>query len=107
MRLHPVFNKLSFYGLREILLMQMGTRLIKLRENQLLYRQGDKNDSIYIVIFGKLVLHHRTLGAIGVVGMGQTIGEESLIEISPKLLGKLHNPSPSTSKILKKDAVYA
>jgi hypothetical protein len=77
MRLHPVFNKLSYYGVRDFLSV---TSLVKLRANQPLYRQADPDDSVYLVIFGKLVLHHRTLGALGVVGMGQTLGEETLIE---------------------------
>jgi hypothetical protein len=34
------------------------------------------------VIFGKLVLHHKTLGALGVAAMGQTLGEETLLEKS-------------------------
>jgi hypothetical protein len=77
MRLHPVFNKLSYYGVRDFLSV---TSLVKLRANQPLYRQADPDDSVYLVIFGKLVLHHKTLGALGVVGMGQTLGEETLIE---------------------------
>ena len=35
MRLHPVFNKLTFYGVRDFL---KECRLVKLRQNQLLYR---------------------------------------------------------------------
>lgn len=79
MRLHPVFNKLSFYGVQNFL---QECSLVKLRPNQLLYRQDDLEDSVYLVLFGKLVLHHRTLGALGVVGIGQTLGEESILEIS-------------------------
>ena len=35
---------------------------------------------IYIVLFGTLVLHHETLGALGVLTMDSTIGEESQIK---------------------------
>lgn len=100
MRLHPVFNKLSYYGVRDFLSV---TSLVKLRANQPLYRQADPDDSVYLVIFGKLVLHHRTLGALGVVGMGQTLGEETLIE---KTRGTGRNPSqPYLGQ--KREAVFA
>jgi len=52
-----------------------------------LYRQDETFDSVYLVIFGKLVLHHKTLGALGVIGMGQTLGEETLVE-------RVLNPRP-------------
>lgn len=67
MRLHPIFNRLSFYGVRDFL---GECKLVKLRANQLLYRQDDVEETTYIVVFGKVVLHHRDLGALGVVGMG-------------------------------------
>jgi len=67
MRLHPVFNKISYYGMRDFLSV---CSLVKLRPNQLLYRQGDPDDSVFLIIFGKLIVHHKTLGALGVVGMG-------------------------------------
>lgn len=56
------------------------SKLIKLRTHQLLYRQDEKSQSLYFVIFGKLILHHRILGGLGVLGMTNTIGEETLIE---------------------------
>ena len=56
-----------------------------------------------MVIFGKLVLHHKTLGALGVVGMGQTIGEETLIEKS-RCTGR--NPT-QPYLCQKKEAVFA
>ena len=42
---------------------------------------------MYMVVFGKLVIHHKTLGALGVVGMGQTLGEETLVD-------RILNPKP-------------
>lgn len=84
MRLHPVLNHLSFHGVRDFL---KHCNLVKLRPNQLLYRQDEAFDSVYLVVFGKLVLHHKTLGALGVVGMGQTLGEETLVE-------RILNPKP-------------
>lgn len=98
MRLHPVLNKMSFYGVRDLI---KNCHLVKLRPNQLLYRQDETFDSVYIVIFGKLVLHHKTLGALGVIGMGQTLGEETLVE-------RVLNPKPNNkTQANKKDAVYS
>jgi hypothetical protein len=56
MRLHPIFNRLSFYGVRDFL---KECKLVKLRASQMLYRQDDPEDSIFIVVFGKVVLHHK------------------------------------------------
>jgi hypothetical protein len=35
---------------------------------------------VYILLFGTVVLHHKVLGALGVLKMGHTVGEETLIE---------------------------
>jgi hypothetical protein len=88
MRLHPVFNRLSSNSVKDFL---SSCKLIKLRENQLLYRQDDPSDSVYIILFGKLILHNRSLGAIGVVGLGQTLGEEALTNGST---GIVASPNP-------------
>jgi len=89
MRFHPFFNKLSYYAVKDFL---QSCNLIKLRLNQLLYRQADQNLCVYIILFGKLVLHHRSWGGLGVLSMGNCVGEETMIE---------------RNNSRKKDAVYA
>lgn len=89
MRFHPFFNKLSYYAVKDFL---ASCKLVKLRANQLLYRQEDPSNAVYIIMFGKIIVHHRVLGALGVLGMINTVGEETLVE------------QRSTKK---KDAAYA
>ncbi|CDW89131.1 UNKNOWN [Stylonychia lemnae] len=89
MRFHPFFNKLSYYAVKDFV---SGCKVVKLRPNQLLYRQDDISTVIYVIMFGKIILHHRILGALGVLGMSNTVGEETMIE---------HKLSK------KKDAAYA
>lgn len=43
-------------------------------------------------MFGTVIVHHRVLGALGVLGMNNTVGEETQVE-------------PRCTK--KKDAAYA
>lgn len=56
--------------------------LIKLNQDQLLYKENDSPLGFYIVLFGKIVMHSKNLGAIGVVTMGEIIGEELIFEKS-------------------------
>ncbi len=48
----------------------------------MLYKEGDTSLGFYLVLFGKIVIHSKTLGAIGMVKMGEFIGEEMMFEQS-------------------------
>ena len=56
---------------------------IQLEDNQLLYKEGDDVGTFYIIIQGKLVLHSKSIGAIGLCHVNdQTtcfVGEEELV----------------------------
>ena len=52
--------------------------LIILEDSQLLYKEGEYINSAYILIMGKIVMHSKNLGAIGLVIIGEVIGEEWL-----------------------------
>jgi hypothetical protein len=51
-----------------------------LSQDQLLYKENDTPLSFYMIIFGKIVMHSKTLGAIGMVTIGDFIGEELIFE---------------------------
>lgn len=40
----------------------------------------DSQLSFYLVVFGKIVIHSKSLGAIGMVTMGEFVGEELMFE---------------------------
>ena len=74
MRFHPIFNTLSYHAIKDFL---QETKLCKLMAGKLLYAHNEKNTNVYIILFGKIVLHHDKLGALGVLTMENTLGEES------------------------------
>ena len=43
-----------------------------------MYKEGDNYISFYLVVFGKIILHNKDLGALGIVKMGEFVGEEIL-----------------------------
>lgn len=76
---HQLFLNLGFDTCKEMIT-QMP--LIILEDSQLLYKEGEDVASAYIVVLGKLILHNKKLGAIGLVKIGDMIGEEWLIKNS-------------------------
>ena len=77
MKYHDFFAKISSQAVR---LMLKNWYLIKLSQDQLLYKEGDTPLGFYMVLFGKIVMHSKNLGAIGVSTVGDFIGEELLFE---------------------------
>ena len=53
------------------------SKLIKLMKGVLLYAHDQPNDMVYFILCGKIILHHDQLGALGVLTMEQTVGEET------------------------------
>ena len=51
--------------------------------NTLVYGMNENNSNWYIILFGALVLHLDELGALGVLTMEHTVGEESVVNSSP------------------------
>jgi CRP-like cAMP-binding protein len=80
MKYHIFFFKISSQAVRQLF---KSLYLIKLSQEQLLYKQGDTQVSFFLVLFGKIVLHSKDLGAIGMVKMGDFMGEELLFDKVP------------------------
>ena len=74
MRFHPFFNQLNFQTLKYFLTV---TNLCKLAPNTLLYARSHPSKSVFIILFGTIIIHHDELGALGVLTMENTVGEES------------------------------
>ena len=77
MKYHSFFCKISSQAVK---LMMKNWALIKLSQDQLLYKENDTPLGFYIVLFGKIVMHSRALGAIGIVTIGDFIGEELVFD---------------------------
>lgn len=77
MKYHDFFAKISSQAVK---LMLKNWHLIKLSQDQLLYKENDTPLGFYIVLFGKVVLHSKSLGAIGMGAVGDFVGEELLFE---------------------------
>lgn len=83
MRFHPFFNSISIKATKDILGI---CTLVKLLHGKLLYKEGDKSSSVYIILLGKVVIHTNEQGALGVLTMKNTVGEETQFSrVSEKL----------------------
>ena len=71
-----MLNKLSIRTVKTFL---KDAKLCKLNPNTLLYSHNEQNRNLYLILFGTIVLHHETLGALGVLTMENTVGEEFLL----------------------------
>jgi hypothetical protein len=85
MRFHPFFNTISLKSTKKILTY---CQLTQLMSGTLLYNEGDESDKVYLILSGVIVLHNKEKGAIAVLTMKNTCGEEALFGDS---LGKLES----------------
>ena len=76
MRFHPILNK---FEIRTVKYLLEDAKLCKLNPNTLLFSHREINKNWYIILFGTIVLHHEELGALGVLTMENTVGEESIL----------------------------
>ena len=76
MRFHPILNKLS---IRTVKIFLKDAKLCKLNPNTLLYGHNESNRNLYFILFGTIVLHDEAIGALGVLTMENTVGEEFLL----------------------------
>ncbi|CAI2368114.1 unnamed protein product [Moneuplotes crassus] len=84
---HSLFLNLSTDMCNEMIL-QMP--LLVLKDSELLYKEGEPINAAYIVVMGKVIMHSKKLGAIGLVKVGDVIGEECLVHNS-KIKTRLEN----------------
>ena len=75
-RYHPFFRKLTFQGAG--MLFKHG-KVHNLNASQILYKEGSKGTSIYIILCGKVMLHNEERGLLEVSTPDQSIGEESIL----------------------------
>ena len=70
---HSLFLKLGIETCKEMI---SHMPLIILDDTQLLYKEGEYVNSAYIVILGKIIMHTTKLGVIGLITIGEFVGEE-------------------------------
>ena len=100
MRFHPFFNQLNYQTVKYFL---TETNLCKLAANTLLYARQHASTSVFIILFGTLIIHHDELGALGVLTMENTVGEESQVRGLKKKLDSAY--SKSECYLLEYDSV--
>lgn len=55
--------------------------LLRVKLGQTIFKEGDHaNDTTYIILYGKFLLHTSKLGPIGAVTTGDFLGEEGLLD---------------------------
>ena len=58
--------------------------LLRIKKGHTIYREGDSaNETSYIILYGKILLHNAKFGAIGTASTGDSLGEEGLLEKKP------------------------
>ena len=90
MKFHPFFNQLNYQTVKYFL---TETNLCKLAANTLLYARQHESSSVFIILFGTIIIHHDTLGALGVLTMENTVGEESQTKGLKKKLDAAYSQS--------------
>lgn len=73
---HPLFQSFTFQGARIIF---QRSSIVRLRSMQLLFKEGIQEHIVYIVLCGRILVRTVDLGLLGVVGIGESLGEESLL----------------------------
>ena len=73
---HPLFMKLTFRGAKIIL--KQGN-ILRLDPLQILFKDGSMDTTLFIMLYGKVVLRTIDDGIVGVVGIGESIGEETIL----------------------------
>ena len=79
--------------------------LIHLQDNELLFEEGSKSDSMFILISGALLVfkkHNKELRQVGVIKQGESIGEMGLISDEVRS-ASIYSKRPSTLFIISKE----
>ena len=75
-RRHPLFSHLTFKG-SSIIFRQCS--ILRLRPSQILFKEGQRDRGIYIILEGRLALRTKDGGVLGVLGIGESAGEEAFL----------------------------
>lgn len=74
---HVLLKKLSIVAVKEMLLYCL---LLRVKKGYTIYKEGEPaNDTSYVILFGKFLMHTAKLGPIGTVTQGDSMGEEGLL----------------------------
>ena len=76
---NPFFKKLTFIGAKIIL---GNGEIIKLKESQTIFKQRDFGDSIFIILYGKIIVKTNEDGILRIATPGESIGEGILYKDS-------------------------
>jgi hypothetical protein len=73
-----MFRKLSLVTVKELLVYCV---LLRVKLGSTIYREENlANETSYIILYGKFLLHNSKLGPIGVTSTGDSLGEEGLLD---------------------------
>ena len=72
----PIFQRLTFQSSLHLF---RKSSLVELEPLQPLYNEGSKDHIAYVVLYGKLVLVNSEDGVLGVLGPGESVGEEAVL----------------------------
>jgi CRP-like cAMP-binding protein len=77
---HPLLKKLSLLAVKELLVYCL---LLRVKHGHTIYKESESaNQTSYIILYGKFLLHNSKLGPIGTCNAGDSLGEEGLLEKS-------------------------
>lgn len=54
--------------------------IVFLKRNQILYKEEDEEKTLFIILYGRVGLCSRRVGALGKAFLGWTVGEESYVD---------------------------
>ena len=75
---HPLLKRLTLVTVKELMLYSL---LLRVKKGHTIYKEGDSsNNTCFIILFGKFLLHGERLGPVGSVTMGDSLGEEGLLD---------------------------
>ena len=78
---HPLFRLMI---VQSVDLTFQSASILCLKPSQILFKEGSRETLIYIILYGKIVIRTMDQGVLGVVGPGESVGEESFLTINYK-----------------------
>ena len=73
--IHPLFQRFTFQGAGMI----FGKgQLLKFKASQIIFEEGTKGESVFLILYGKVIVRTAEKSVLGIFVPGETIGEEAL-----------------------------
>ena len=76
---HPLFNKFTTRG--AAMIFGKG-RIIKLNQDQTVFTEGSNAETLYLVLYGKIIMRTINKNIMQVIKPGDSVGEEVLFNCS-------------------------